>query len=97
MRRVRFLTTAAIALALVVATGGTASAAEPEVGPQAACGNQFIYKAANASITFTQAAGPNSSVTGGPGVTLAISKTTTFTVDRAHVQDGTGSHRATPR
>jgi hypothetical protein len=39
-----------------------------------------VYKASNSSITFTQASGSNSSVTGGPGITLTISRATTFTV-----------------
>ncbi|GAA4682436.1 hypothetical protein GCM10025780_29880 [Frondihabitans cladoniiphilus] len=38
------------------------------------------YKASDSSKTFTQASGANSAVTGQGGVTLSISRSTTFTV-----------------
>lgn len=43
-------------------------------------GSRVVYKSSSSAGSFTQASGANSSVTGGPGVTLAISTSTTFTV-----------------
>jgi hypothetical protein len=39
-----------------------------------------FYRATHTGTSFAQASGANSAVTGGPGVTLTISRSTTFTV-----------------
>lgn len=78
----RFLATALCGALLVVGGATTASADDaPPISPLSLCsGSNIIYKTSNASTTFTQASQSNSSVTGGPGVTLAISTSATFTV-----------------
>src|SRR5690606_16475405 len=43
-------------------------------------GGRHVYKVSHESKRFTQAKGANSSVTGSGGVTLKISKSTSFTV-----------------
>lgn len=49
--------------------------------PQAACGpGDYNYKDVGDVYTFTKASGFNSTVSGDPGITLNISRTTTFTV-----------------
>jgi hypothetical protein len=77
------------ALASVLATmfiGGMsapamASGNPGKVHPHAACGaSDYNYVDIDNGRTFTRASGPNSAVSGDPGVTLTISRTTTFTV-----------------
>ena len=49
--------------------------------PKAACGiGDYNYEDVGDIRTFTRASGFNSAVSGDPGVTLTISRTTTFTV-----------------
>lgn len=73
-------------LAAAIALGLTLMMSMLVVSPASAgtagvcSGSRTFTKVANDSITFKQASGNNSSVTGGPGVTLTISKSTTFTV-----------------
>jgi len=43
-------------------------------------GGRVFYRASHTGTAFAQASGANSAVTGGPGVTLTISRSTTFTV-----------------
>jgi hypothetical protein len=76
----RLITALFVAIATVGVTAGTASAAE--ISPYGLCsGSNYVYKTVVTSgPTFTQATQPNSSVTGGPGVTLSISTSTNFTV-----------------
>jgi len=73
---------ATVALVAIFALGlGVAPASASEAGPLSLCsGSNQKNTANNKSITFTRASGANSSVTGGPGVTLTISKSTTFSV-----------------
>lgn len=80
MKTKRMLTTALCASLLLVGfSPGVASAAPPL--PTGVCsGGKVTYKATYSPEKFTQAIGKNSSVTGGPGVTLGISTSTSFTV-----------------
>lgn len=72
---------AAASLAVALLGLGATDASAAGASPDSLCsGDLYVNRATNASITFTQASGPNSSVTGGPGVTLGISTSTTFTV-----------------
>lgn len=72
---------ASTALAAMLLVGGANAASATDVTPQGLCpGGREVYKASNSAVAFTQASGGNSSVTGGPGVTLSISTSTTFTV-----------------
>jgi hypothetical protein len=49
--------------------------------PRAACGaGDYNYQAVADTYVFTRASGANAVVSGDPGVTLSISKTTTYTV-----------------
>jgi hypothetical protein len=70
--------------ALAVGGVATPAMAASDLGlitPQGVCGaGDYNYEAVADSYTFTRASGNNSVVTGDPGVTLSISKTTTFTV-----------------
>lgn len=68
---------ASVVSGLTVAMGVVA--ANPASASQCS-GSRTFTKVSNDSITFKQASGNNSSVTGGPGVTLTISKSTSFTV-----------------
>lgn len=77
----------ALAAGLVTlgATGASAASGDGSspngITPLSVCSGDYYYnKATIGSMTFTQASGPNSSVSGGPGVTLRISTSTTYTV-----------------
>lgn len=83
----RIFASASLVVALFLAFGSPASADSgtstggSEVSPASLCsGSYTFFKTNNTGIQFTQASQPNSSVTGGPGVTLSISTSTTFTV-----------------
>jgi hypothetical protein len=71
---------------LLVSGASTATAAVPTgvgtVKPQSAggCDPATTYKDENDTYKFTQASGSGSGVIGGPGVTLTISRSTSFTV-----------------
>lgn len=70
----------AIVAALVV-LGGPTSAMAADPSPQGLCsGSRIVFKSSTTSSPFVQASQANSSVTGGPGVTLGISTSTSFTV-----------------
>lgn len=60
--------------------GGSGGAPSTNRATSLCSGGRTVYRASNSSITFTQAKGTNSSITGGPGITLTISRATTFTV-----------------
>jgi hypothetical protein len=73
----------AAAFALCIPTAANAQSKDPDddVSVRSLCsGSRVVYKATKSGAVFSQASGANSAVTGGPGVTLGISKTRTFTV-----------------
>lgn len=78
----RILATAAIAAFFVMAGSTAAMAADAgDISPNSLCsGSRTVFQSRVSSSPFVQASGYNSSVTGGPGVTLVISTSTTFTV-----------------
>jgi hypothetical protein len=84
MNKVRLISTmgALVLSATALLVAAPANAADSgTVTPQSVCsGDYYFYKANITSHEWTQASQSNSSVTGGPGVTLAISTSTTFTV-----------------
>lgn len=73
------------AIAAVLAFGlvaiGTPAAHADEPTPKSLCaGGRVVYKASKAGSGFVRASGKNAATTGGPGVTLTISTTDTYTV-----------------
>lgn len=75
-----FISAALIAsVALVACVGGPAHATESSIDGLCS-GSRIVYKATKSGSAFARASGKNSSVTGGPGVTLTISTSTTYTV-----------------
>ncbi|GAB3142616.1 hypothetical protein [Marisediminicola antarctica] len=76
------LATAIIATLMVLGGTTSAMAADPgNASPQGLCsGSRIVFKSTTTGGPFVQASQPNSSVSGGPGVTLGISTSTSFTV-----------------
>ncbi|WP_156109993.1 hypothetical protein, partial [Cryobacterium sp. MLB-32] len=70
-----------IVTAVMVVVVGATSATAADPSPQSLCsGSRVVYQSSTTGGPFVQASQANSSVTGGPGVTLGISTSTSFTV-----------------